>query len=131
MKLTQMFALTCALSLLPGLASANTDEEQAVQNAMKAYVKRLTQDDGVMPIVHQGQVLQLKLHSSDKYPDGFHAGVQKDGALYASCADFVDAVSGDKYDIDFLVKRLGTGFEVIQPIVHSVNGKKSPYDLEH
>ncbi len=84
-----------------------------------------------MPLVYKGKILQLKLLPSDKHPDAFHAGVKKEGNLFASCADFIDPTSGKKYDIDFLVNKTGGNYNVVQPIVHSIDGKKNPYDLSH
>ncbi|PZD71293.1 hypothetical protein C1752_07293 [Acaryochloris thomasi RCC1774] len=102
-----------------------------VQNVMKQYVQGLTADNDLMPIIYKGKVLQLKLATSEKYPDGFHAGVSNQGNLYTSCADFVDSKTGDKYDIDFLVSKSDGKLQLVQPFVHSVNGVKNPYDLEH
>lgn len=119
-----------ALSSL-GLSASSSAENIKVQNAMKKYVKMQTSKNGLMPIVYKGKVLQLKVAKSKKYPDGFHAGVQKKGDLHASCADFVDPKTGNKYDIDFLVNKVQGEYSIVQPIVHSVNGKKNPYDLDH
>ncbi len=110
--------------------SAESDKLE-VQNVMKQYVQGLTADNGLMPIIYQGKVLQLKLATSEKYPDGFHAGVSNQGNLYTSCADFVDPQTGNKYDIDFLVSKVDGKLQLVQPFVHSVNGEKNPYDLEH
>ncbi|MGF1603099.1 MAG: hypothetical protein ACFCU8_13960 [Thermosynechococcaceae cyanobacterium] len=115
----------------PQIIAASPDENAAVQEVMKAYVNQLTADDELMPIIYQGKVLQLQLATSEKYPDGFHAGVQNKGSLYTSCADFVDPKTGNKYDIDFLVSKDGDTLTVVQPFVHSVNGEKNPYDLAH
>ena len=71
------------------------------------------------------------MNKSEKYPDGFHDGVSNQGDFYTSCADFIDPTAGDKYDIDFLVSKVDGEFTVVQPFVHSVNGVKNPYDLEH
>ena len=108
------------------------EEKVAVQEAMKKYVDTLIADNnGFMPMLHEGKVLELELAFSEKYPDAFHEGVVKYGGLYTSCADFVDPKTGDKYDIDFLVSMNDDSITVVQPLVHSLNGVKSPYDLEH
>ena len=109
----------------------NLNENQQVQVAMKDYVNKLIADDGLMPILHEGKILQLQLSTSEKYPDGFHEGVSNHGDLFASCADFIDPKTQDKYDIDFLVSKANTDYVVVQPLVHSKNGKKTPYDLDH
>lgn len=112
-------------------AAAPEDENTAVQNSMKEYVQALIADDDLMPVLHEGKILKLKLAKSEKYPDGFHAGVSNQGDLFTSCADFVDPKTGDKYDIDFLVSKVDGDYKVVQPFVHSVNGEKNPYDLAH
>ena len=117
----------------PCAAGKSTDPmvNKTVQDAMRSFVTQQTAGNGLMPVVHEGKVLQLKLFPSKKYPDAFHAGVAKEGSLFASCADFIDPNSGKKYDIDFLVNKNGGNYNVVQPIVHGIDGKKSPYDLSH
>ncbi len=102
-----------------------------MQNSMKEYVQALIADDDLMPVLHEGKILKLKLAKSEKYPDGFHAGVSNQGDLFTSCADLVDPKTGDEYDIDFLVSKVDGDYKVVQPFVHSVNGEKNPYDLAH
>jgi hypothetical protein len=101
-----------------------------VQGAMVSYVNEVIQQNGFFPIAYQGEILKLKLHKTEKYPNAFHAGVQIKGNLYASCADFIDS-KGNKYDVDFIVSKTKNGFRVVQPLVHSINGKKNKYDLDH
>ena len=116
----------------PTPEEVTAEEKVAVQEAMKKYVDTLIADNnGFMPMLHEGKVLELELAFSEKYPDAFHEGVVKYGSLYTSCADFVDPKTGDKYDIDFLVSMNNDSITVVQPLVHSLNGVKSPYDLEH
>jgi len=112
--------------LLSGQAFANEN----IQGTMNDYVNKLIKQNGFLPVVHLGKILKLDIKKSSKYPDGFHSGVKSNGHLHASCADFVDS-KGVKYDIDFLVSKSNSGYEVVQPIVHSINGKKNKYDLDH
>jgi hypothetical protein len=121
--------LAALLFSMTTFASGNQGNA-GVQKAMKTYVNTLIEQNGFMPVLYKGKIHKLKLKKSKKYPDGFHAGVANVGDLFASCADFVDA-SGKVYDIDFLVSKASRGFEVIQPVVHSIAGKKNPYDLNH
>lgn len=58
-----------------------------------------------------------------------HSGIVKKGDFYVSCADFVDKV-GKKYDLDFLVGKSDKGLQVLQSIVHSVDGNKRKYHVE-
>lgn len=104
--------------------------KQDVQGTMKSYVQDLTKTEGFMPVVYKGKVIKLTVAKSDKYPDGFHSGVKSKNNLFVSCADFVDD-KGNKYDVDFLVSKQDNKYQVVQPIVHSINGEKSPYDLDH
>ena len=123
--------IAIAALLIPLTVIADKGEKASVQKAMKKFVNDTIGEDGLLPIIHEGKILQLALAPSEKYPDAFHAGVKNIGALYTSCADFVNPKTGDTFDIDFLVKKSGDQFIVVQPLVHSVNGKKSPYDLAH
>ena len=122
------FALILGLFAIPAIAGGANSE---VQDAMKRYVNSNTSEKGLFPLVYQGKILQLKLATSEKYPDGFHSGVKNEGSLYTSCADFVEPATGKKFDIDFLVNKMEGKYHVVQPIVHSVDGKKNPYDLAH
>lgn len=124
--LISLFLLTLSGAALSSGGGVNSE----VQASMKSFVKEQTLKNTKMPIVYQGKILELEVMKSEKYPDGFHAGVKTKGNLYVSCADFVDK-KGNKYDIDFLVKKNGNKYSVVQPIVHSVNGIKNPYDLSH
>jgi hypothetical protein len=107
-----------------------SEVKNSVQKSMKNYVDQLIKGNGFLPIIYRGKVLKLKLKLSKKYPDGFHSGVKSKGLLYTSCADFYDK-NGNSYDIDFLVSRNKDTYSVVQPIVHSINGKKNKYDLKH
>lgn len=118
------------LLILAFLFSTQILAKDKIQEAMKTYVNKLTEKNGFLPVVHQGKILKLKVLKSDKYPDGFHSGVKSEKNFHASCADFTDE-KGRKYDIDFLVSKSADGFKVVQPIVHSINGKKNRYDLSH
>ena len=125
---TTIVVMTLILST--GAFALTPTTKTAVQSTMKTYVNSLVKQNGFMPVLFEGKVLKLKLKKTDKYPDGFHAGVKDNASLYTSCADFQDA-SGKKNDIDFLVSKTGSSFSVVQPIVHSINGEKNQYDLAH
>ena len=60
---------------------------------------------------------------------GLHEGIVKKGEFYVSCADFTDQ-SGKMYDIDFLAAEKDSSFQVLQALVHSVEGKKRKYHVE-
>ena len=127
-----MFGI-CILMFQNAYGSASkTDSKQnaAVQKSMIDDVKIQSKGDGLIPILYEGKILKLKLITSKKYPTGFHSGVKNVGTLYASCADFVNPKNGDKIDVDFIVSKVGKRYHVVQPLIHSINGKKNPYDLE-
>lgn len=126
-----MLVLAAAPFQVAASASEGGVEQKEVQKVMKDYVRQQSDDNGLIPILYEGKILMLKVQTSDKYPDGFHSGVQNVGHLFASCTDFSDPKTGDKYDIDFLVNKTGKEYGVVQPVVHSKNGKKNPYDLKH
>lgn len=130
MKLFITMFLMMFIGAYSSVSEASSEKIQ-VQEAMKKYVKNHTGEKGLLPVTYKGKILQLKLATSKKYPDGFHEGVKNEGKLFTSCADFVEPATGNKYDIDFLVNKVGSQYLVVQPIVHSVNGKKNPYDLSH
>lgn len=110
-------------------SSSESNAKKHVQQSMKEFVKEQTHSDGTMPVLYKGKVLKLEVRTSKKYPDGFHSGVKNHGDIYTSCADFIDPKTKDKFDIDFLVKKTGERYSVVQPFVHSKNGIKNPYDL--
>lgn len=133
MKYLSIIALVAAVSFNSIASSTQKSadiDKKTVQGAMKSFVLGITKDGAKMPVVYKGKLINLSVLKSKKYPDGFHSGVKMKKNLYVSCADFVDA-KGTKYDIDFLVSKVDNKYKVVQPIVHSINGVKSPYDLDH
>ncbi len=128
--ITCLFVSFNSFALL-GLGGPSKKEKSQVQKAMKSFVKSQVKADGLMPVIFKGKVLRLKVASSKKYPDGFHSGVKQEGNLYASCADFIDPITKDKYDVDFIVNNIDGEYRVVQPLVHSKNGDKDPYHLKH
>lgn len=122
-----LFAGALALS---GSASAADDpkipkaDKDQIQEAMSQHIRGLSDSRGFPVFDHTaGKLVWVKL-------DELHSGVVKKGDVYASCADFV-AADGTKFDIDFLVQKDKSTFEVVSALVHSRDGKKSPYDVEH
>ena len=135
-RVTVMLFIITALVVTTGATlvaagDVSKAEKAEIQDAMKKYVTDHTAESGTLPVVYQGKVLVLTLHTSEKYPDGFHSSVVNEGELFASCADFIDTRTNTKYDIDFLVNQVDGQYLVVQPIVHSIDGKKTPYDLSH
>lgn len=94
-----------------------------VQASMSNYVKDKTVD-GVFPIYDPVDDKVLKLTFKE-----LHKGIVKKGDYYVSCADFTGA-DGKKFDIDFLALPDGEKINTVQAIVHKVEDKKRPYNLE-
>jgi hypothetical protein len=128
-KIIKVIAFSLITIVSACAATPPSHVKKQVQESMKKFVNSQTSEDGIMPVLFEGKVLKLKVKTSEKYADGFHTGVKSHDDLYASCADFVDPETKDKYDIDFIVKKVGESYKVVQPIVHSKNGLKHKYDL--
>lgn len=122
--------MACILLSGGSVFALSSDTKKEIISEMKTYVADLQKEDGYLPLIHKGKVLRLKVKTSKKFPDGFHSGVANEGSYFTACADFVDD-SGKNYDVDFLVSKVGGKYKVVQPIVHSIDGKKNPYDLGH
>lgn len=106
----------------PGIA---TEHRDALQGAMSDHILRLTElnGNGSYPTFdpETRSLVQLEFKN-------FHDSVEIKGRAtpyFVSCADFV-ADDGTLYDIDFFVS---SNYGVVSTIVHSKNGKKTPYDV--
>lgn len=62
-----------------------------------------------------GNLKRLKLKK-------LHDGIVKKGALFVSCADFIDE-QGKVYDLDMLVARTSGGYKVVESVVHNIEDK--------
>ncbi len=105
-----------------GIVESHRD---AIQTAMANHIKDVSEKNGngMFPIFNPGQktVIQLKF-------DKFHDSVEikgRDYPYFISCADFTDK-NGVKYDLDFLVSK---NHEVVAVLIHSINNKKTKYDI--
>ena len=124
------FALGLILCLVTSLAWAEhpgvaTEHRDALQNAMSEHILELTElnGNGSYPAFDPETRSMVQLEFKK-----FHDSVEIKGRknpYFVSCADFV-AEDGTLYDIDFFVSR---NYGVVAALVHSKNGKKSPYDL--
>lgn len=117
------------LSTVAGPAHAGDDPSikgtlrQGIQASM-AYFIEAKAVRGVLHLYDPVDGKLLKLTFKD-----LHKGIVKKGDFYVSCADFTDA-AGHKYDVDLLVLPDDDTLKTVQAIVHSVDGKKRPYNLE-
>lgn len=122
------FALLLTLTALPVLAaddpSIQGDLRQNIQESMRDFIDR--------------QLIDGKFYVYDPLTDdvlalqkpNLHDGIVKKGSFYISCADFIDA-GGHSVDLDFMVADQGGAMRTLQAIVHKIDGKKRPYDLEN
>lgn len=98
-------------------------QREGVQNEMANFIVRSQLDGRFLhydPV--SGELKKLKL-------DKLHDGIVKKGNFFISCADFTD-MKGKKYDLDFMVIEKNGKHHVVQTLVHSVAGKKRPYQVE-
>ncbi|MEK9142902.1 MAG: hypothetical protein AAB308_17755 [Nitrospirota bacterium] len=94
-----------------------------VMSALKSHIEGNSVDGKY--IIYDAVVGKLKKLKFDKV----HEGMMKNHGFYVSCADFVDD-DGSKYDLDLLVADKGGSFQVVETVVHAINGKKRNFHLE-
>ena len=127
-KLIPIFCLV--LTLMAGSVAADTgiadNHRDAIHKAMEQHIQSVTQlnGNGKFPVYdpETRSILQLDF-------DKLHDSVEIKGRkipYFVSCADFKDSVSGDRYDLDFLVS---PNYGVVATLIHSKNGKKTAYDI--
>jgi len=96
-----------------------------IRGTMRAYVEEASSDTGTFDVLDEttGQVLNLELVR-------VHERVGKTGDYYYSCADFVDANTGEEYDLDLDVADQGGGDLVVADVrVHKEGGvERYTYD---
>lgn len=90
-----------------------------IRAAMKAYVDKKSQDTGTFDILdpETGKARKLKF-------ERVHERVGKTGDYYYSCADFTDADSGEKLDLDLDLADKDGKLEVVDVRIHKVSGKE-------
>ncbi|HEB72845.1 MAG TPA: hypothetical protein ENI77_09520 [Nitrospirae bacterium] len=98
-------------------------QREGIQREMTNFIVKSQLDGHFLhydPV--SGELKKLKL-------DKLHDGIVKKGNFFVSCADFTD-VKGKKYDLDFMVIEKNGKHHVVQTLVHAVEGKKRPYQVE-
>ncbi len=103
--------------------SITGDTRKGIQAAMKSHIDE--NSVGGRYVIYDAVTGELKKLKFDRV----HEGIVKEADFYVSCADFVDD-QGNKYDLDLLVVKKDGGFQAMETIVHSINGKKRKYHLE-
>jgi hypothetical protein len=104
--------------------SIKGQQRTTIKSSMQNHISNsLIKGEYVIFDAKVGQIKRLRLKE-------LHQGIVKKGDFYVSCADFVDA-KGLLYDLDFLVTARDNGkYEVIQSLVHAVDGDKRSYHVE-
>lgn len=96
---------------------------EGIQSAMKSHIDgNIVGGKYVIYDAVEGKLRKLKF-------DRMHEGIVKKDGFYVSCADFVDD-GGNKYDLDLLVVDKEGNFQVLETVVHAINGEKRKYHLE-
>jgi len=86
-------------------------EKEAIQRAMETYIQdKVTREGGTYSIERTKAEF-----------DYLHAGVEKKGDAFVSCADF--KVGEDVYDVDYYVKSVEGEYTVVKEILHKIKGE--------
>ena len=102
-----------------GKAEVKAPSAEDIRAAMKAYVDTKSQATGTFDILDSetGKARKLKF-------ERVHERVGKTGDYYYSCADFSDADSGEKLDLDLDLADKDGKLEVVDVRIHKVSGKE-------
>lgn len=130
-RVSRKLPLLALVSVLLTIPAARAEESKAVsqptrtrtQDSMREFLKART----VEGILWLYDPVENKIRRLE--PRGLHESVEKKSGFYVSCADYVDP-SGRKFDVDILVQPSRRGFVTTQAVIHAVDGKKRPYELE-
>ena len=125
-----LFTAAClGIFLLTGTAWSEVgvadNHRDAIQKAMGKHIDELTELNGncKYPMFDPESRSLVQLEFKE-----FHDSVEIKGRknpYFVSCADFL-APDGTVYDLDFFVSK---NYGVVAALVHSKDGKKSPYDV--
>lgn len=96
---------------------------EGIMSAMRSHIEGNSVDGKY--VVYDAVAGKLRKLTFDKV----HEGIMKNHGFYVSCADFVDD-HGGRYDLDLLVVDKGGSFQVLETVVHAVNGETRKYHLE-
>jgi hypothetical protein len=103
--------------------SIESQTQERVMSVLKSHVEGNSVDGKY--VIYDAEAGKLKKLKFDKV----HEGLMKNHGFYVSCADFVDD-DGNKYDLDLLVADKSGSFQVVETVVHAVNGIKRNFHLE-
>ena len=118
-----LFFGLCGMSFGADDQSIKDQTREGIQSAMKSHIDGNSVDGKyVIYDAVDGKLRKLKFVK-------VHEGVMKNDGFYVSCADFVDD-GGNKYDLDLLAIDKGGSFQVLETVVHAINGEKRKYHLE-
>lgn len=103
--------------------SIKGQSRRALQSAMQSHIdENIVDGKYVIYDAIEGELKRLKFKR-------VHEGIVKKADFFVSCADFVDD-RGNEYDLDLLVVKKDGKFQVLETVVHSINGSKRRYHLE-
>jgi len=128
LKRTPVIALVLFLGLC-GAGYGGDDQSikgqtrEGIMSAMRSHIEGNSVDGKY--IIYDAVAGKLRKLKFDKV----HEGIMKNNGFYVSCADFVDD-NGGKYDLDLLVVDRGGNFQVLETVIHAINGEKRKYHLE-
>ena len=118
-----LFFGLCGVSFGGDVQSINGKTREGIQSAMRSHIDgNIVDGKYVIYDAVEGKLRKLKF-------DKVHEGIMKNAGFYVSCADFVDD-GGNNYDLDLLVVDKGGNFQVLETVVHAINGEKRKYHLE-
>lgn len=103
-------------------ASIQGNQRESIQKAIQTHIEQSL--DAGRFVIFDGKAGVLRRLSFDKV----HPGIVRNGGFYASCADFSDGKT--RYDVDFLVTRIGDDYKVMEALIHKVDAEKRPYRVE-
>ncbi|OGR91376.1 MAG: hypothetical protein A2V88_16845 [Elusimicrobia bacterium RBG_16_66_12] len=111
-----------ALVLMAGWASSAGDltpvEMKSFRQAVKAHVQEHLEEGAFVvrdeKLDKEWRLKLIRLHDEAR---------PMSDKLYSVCADFKEVAGAAKLDVDFLVNRAGSGWEVRQAVIHMVGGK--------
>lgn len=122
MKISVIVAIVLAACCSVGAPSSAGDltpaESKSFRQAVKAYIQEQPEEGAFVvrdeKLDKEWRLKLVRLH------DEVRALSDK---LFSVCADFKAVGGGTKLDVDFLVNRVGAGWEVRQVVIHAVGGK--------
>lgn len=116
------FLLTALLVLITPLRADDAAASAARQSMHDFVVRQMINGTYYYYDPVEAQLLALRFTK-------IHDEVRRDGNFLMSCSHFNDQF-GRSIDLDFLVLPKGSSYVTTQAIIHEIDGKKRPYQLQ-